>query len=361
MAVMATRPLFTSPRERRLWLATAAVMVAIYSTLGVAGSIADELRERNLLRASFALFGVVVLVVAWRWLKQRPGWSELGVALGVALAFLLVASRASSWEERTHLIEYGIVAALIHQALLERVRNGREVPWPAALTIGVTSTLGVVDECIQAVLPSRVFDPRDIFFNAFAGFMVVAARLAIAEQHRVGWRVWFLWMLATAIGWGQGVYIGWFEDSEPVFLEVVPSNQVAGYTGLIVGGFWVGLLQWLILRAHIDRAGAWVLATVGACAVAGLVMVGVGAFDADLGWYVGVSIFGIALGVLQWVVLRTNVPNAGWWILVSTVGWAVALPFGDLNGPPGLGGLYGVVTATALVRLLRQERTFTPS
>lgn len=74
--------LFTSQRERRLWLWALAVMVAIYSTLGPARTLVDALHERNLLRLSFAL--VVVLLVGgigWRWAKRRPGWSELGVVL----------------------------------------------------------------------------------------------------------------------------------------------------------------------------------------------------------------------------------------------------------------------------------------
>ena len=39
---------------------------------------------------------------------------------------------------------------------------------PVALTVAVTALLGTLDEGIQAMLPSRVFDVRDIFFNAFA-------------------------------------------------------------------------------------------------------------------------------------------------------------------------------------------------
>ena len=158
--------LFTSDRERRLWLWTLAVMVAIYSTLGPARTLADALRERNLLEVSFAL----VLLLWWgpspaSWVKRRPGWREIGVALGVALAYLAMFLRMESPEERTHLIEYGIVAALIHQALLERVAQWPPVPVPAALTVAVTALLGLLDEGIQAMLPSRVFDVRDDFLQ----------------------------------------------------------------------------------------------------------------------------------------------------------------------------------------------------
>ncbi len=45
--------LFSSDRERRLWLWTLAVVMAIYSTLGLARTLAEALREHGLLGASF--------------------------------------------------------------------------------------------------------------------------------------------------------------------------------------------------------------------------------------------------------------------------------------------------------------------
>lgn len=330
-------------------------MVAIYSTLGLARRVSDTLREHNLLRLSIAFVLTVVLgAVAWRWVKRRPDRAEVGVALGVAFAFWMVWIRMGDWEERTHLIEYGIVAALIHQALLERANNGRRVPMPAALTVGVTAILGLVDELIQMTLPQRVFDIRDVGFNALAGFMVIAARLAIAPQRQPGWRVWFLWLLAVSIGWGEGVYLGWYTDDEPKTLQSVPDVILAGYSGLVVGAMLIGGLQWLVLRRHVVGAGRWVPANLGAVAVVGAVILGVGVVDRDLGWIVGISLFGTVAGLLQWAVLRRQVPLAGWWVAASTAGWVLGMPFGDLNGPPGLGAVYGAITATTLVWLMRQ-------
>jgi hypothetical protein len=282
------------------------------------------------------------------------------VAIGVALAFLMVASRISSWEERTHLIEYGIVAALIHQALLERLRNGRNVPVPAALAMGATGVLGVIDECIQAVLPNRVFDPRDIFFNAFAGFMVVAGRLAIAPQRQVGWRVWFLWLLACFFGWGWGVYLGWFDNSDPVFIESVPPDYGAAWLGLVVGAVLAAGLQWLVIRPHGPGPVSWLGAAAAASALTGVLFIGLTFIDTHLGWRVAIIGFGPLLAVLQWTILRRHVQPAALWIPAATLAWIAGVPFGDLNGPVGLGGLYGVITATALVLLLRQQAVATP-
>jgi VanZ family protein len=87
-------------------------------------------------------------------------------------------------EERTHLFEYGIPAVLVYEALSERVRNGRRVPVPAVLTVVVTALLGWLDEGIQALLPNRVYDLRDVGVNALAGLMAIVASLLLARARR---------------------------------------------------------------------------------------------------------------------------------------------------------------------------------
>jgi len=180
--------LFTSDRERRLWLWSLAVVAAIYSTLGPAQTLVEALRERNLLRLSFALVLLLVgAAIAWRWVKSRPGWGEIGVALGVTAVYLWALIRTvESPEERTRLVEYGLVAIRIHQALTERLRHGRRIPSPAALAVAVTAILGWLDEGIQAILPNRVYDVRDVGFNVLAGLMAIAASLVLAWARRRG-------------------------------------------------------------------------------------------------------------------------------------------------------------------------------
>ena len=174
--------LFTSERERRLWLWVLVVVVAIYSTLGPAQMLVAILRERNLLQVSFALVLLFVgAAIVWRWVKRRPGRREIGVALGVTAVYLFAWFRMETLEERTLLIEYSLVAILIHQALIERQRQGRQVPSPDALAVVATALLGLLDECIQAILPNRVFDLVDIGFNALAGLMAILASQALAR------------------------------------------------------------------------------------------------------------------------------------------------------------------------------------
>lgn len=182
--LQATRPLaslFTSERERRLWAWTLAVVAALYSTLGLARTLAAVLGDSDLIGVGlFLLCCILVLATAvtqgW---KTRPGGLEAVVALGVTAAYLLVFVRMSIPTERSHLIEYGVVVLFIHEALTERVRQGRRVPAPALLAVLLTALIGVIDECIQRLLPGRVFDPLDMLFNVLAAVMAITASVAL--------------------------------------------------------------------------------------------------------------------------------------------------------------------------------------
>ena len=182
--------LFSSDRERRLWLWTLAVVVAIYSTLGLARTLTDALRENGLLGPAFPLvsfllaMSLVGATVVAHGLKARPGGVEIAVALGVTAAYLLVFLRMVGPEERSHLIEYGVVAVFIYEALAERASHGRRVPALPLLAILATTALGVVDECIQLFVPSRVFDRLDMLFNLLAATMAVGASVVLAWARR---------------------------------------------------------------------------------------------------------------------------------------------------------------------------------
>ena len=180
------KPFFSSDRERRLWTWTLAVVVAIFSTLGLAATLAGILHDRGLIDSFFFFcFLLVLAAIVTQGLKTRPRGVEIGVALGIVAVYLLVIARmAIPAAERTHLIEYGVVAVLIYEALRERASQGRRVPAPALLAVGATALVGVLDECIQAFLPNRVFDPQDILFNILAAVMAVAASMALAWARR---------------------------------------------------------------------------------------------------------------------------------------------------------------------------------
>jgi hypothetical protein len=138
----------------------------------------------------------------------------------------------------------------------------------------------------------------------------------------------------------------------------------------ILLGLGVGVLQWLVLRKRVSRAGWWVLASAaGGTLLFQNVFEGIywslEGFGALLSWIGVVALGGAVTGTLQWLVLRGQVSRAGWWILASTVGWVLSaivtgsIPWGvdDGSGFAALvviGAVMGALTGAALVWLLRQ-------
>ena len=180
-----SKPFFSSARERRLWAWTFAVLVAIFSSLGLARTLADVLHNSGL-DASLFLLGcfLVLATVVTEGLKTRPGGTEIGVALGVAAAYIMIFVRMASPVERSHLVEYGVVAVFIYEALLERASQGRRVSTPAFFAIMATSLIGVLDEFVQKFIPGRVFDYEDIIFNVLASVMAVVTCVLLGGARR---------------------------------------------------------------------------------------------------------------------------------------------------------------------------------
>lgn len=177
---------FTSTRERRLWLLASVALATIYATLGAVPAIAAALRDRNMLdNTFFALCAVLLAAVVAVGVSRRPRPLELAVWIAVLAVVAMGLLRFGTPEERTHLVEYGLVAVLVHLALLERRANGARVRWPAGLAFVVTALFGILDECIQFLLPGRVFDVRDIGFNVLAAMGAVTSVAALREaRHR---------------------------------------------------------------------------------------------------------------------------------------------------------------------------------
>ena len=185
--------LFTSKREQRLWTWTLASVVAIYSTLGLASILAEQLRKKGMNDdiAAVAFLTAMLLVgltILTQGLKTRPSGREVAVVLGLTAVYFMLFFRMTM-PERSHLIEYSVVAVFCYEALLERQKQGALARFPAILAIFITTLLGAIDECIQYFLPNRVFAFEDIVFNTFAAILAVVASTILAwAQHRLGKR-----------------------------------------------------------------------------------------------------------------------------------------------------------------------------
>ncbi len=178
-------PFFSSKRERWLWLLTLVVVTAIYATLGRVQQLLGLIEDERLIGAAFWLGLLLVgTAVLTQGLSVRPHGLEIGVFLGIAGAYLIVFLRLTILAERSHLIEYSVVALLIHEALKERAAQGRHVPKPTLLALIITILLGWIDEGIQAILPNRVYDLRDVGFNALAALLAIGGSVVLSRARQ---------------------------------------------------------------------------------------------------------------------------------------------------------------------------------
>jgi hypothetical protein len=176
---------FTSPRERNLWIWAFFVLAAIYVSIFIARPVTDFLRDRAMLTPLFflGLFLVIAAIGAYS-VRLRPGGLEIAIGLGVAAVYLLLFLRMEIVEERGHLVEYSVLALLLHLALAERRSNGGLSVSPPFLAFGAAVLLGLLDETIQVFLPDRFFDWRDVLFNSLAAFIAVTAGVLLAWARR---------------------------------------------------------------------------------------------------------------------------------------------------------------------------------
>ena len=134
-----------------------------------------------------------------------------------------------------------------------------------------------------------------------------------------GAALWAWWAALTAAGWAAaGLLFG-------LATRGAPDGDGQGVTADLLQYVFLpisGLGQWWLLRHHFGRAGWWMVATVAGSAVAALALVGLMALPEQLvgpqdsGVRAGLSFVtdGLALGIAQWLVLRGNVRGAARWI-----------------------------------------------
>ena len=175
-----------SERERRWWIAALVLILLIYASLYFVRGPAEFLRARGLLRLTVAaLFGVAALGVVWKVWKRGAGLREGLVLLAFAGVFCGAVLLPDLPEEKLHFLEYGLLGSVLFQACQERsARLGRgrlSATWLAMVLAGLA---GWGDEGIQALLPNRYYDLRDILWNLLGSSIVILALFAGAAARK---------------------------------------------------------------------------------------------------------------------------------------------------------------------------------
>jgi hypothetical protein len=198
-------------------------------------------------------------------------------------------------------------------------------------------------------------------------------------RDQIGWVFWLQWVVASTVGFALGATaIGAagrpLGDTAPTFI-----GASVLYITVVVAATLPGFLHWLILRRRFAHTGWWVLASgIGSLLGYFVTGLGLGVEDtqgnatfAHLAVPASTAVAGAAVGILQWVVLRRWVSRAGWWVLASSIAWVVAsfvyltLTRGNdvhltLGGAVS-GALSGAVTGFVLVGLTRTGQQSEPS
>jgi hypothetical protein len=172
-------PLFTSKREKNLWLWVFVVILAIFSTLFL-GQPLQALFNSQDVRAMVFVFVMVMVgtTIVIHAIKTKPSKTELTLIIGLIAVYTMFVLRLGM-PERSHLMEYSVLAIFVHKAILERKVQGKPIRTPALVAFLITFSIGVLDECIQILLPDRYFDPEDIIFNGMAAFMAIGSNVIL--------------------------------------------------------------------------------------------------------------------------------------------------------------------------------------
>jgi VanZ family protein len=134
----------------------------IYSTVG------KEFFTYFVLFTILAGLAVLLYVLIVKLRIRKPSqylWISLSAGTFIYFTFQL----RKHPEEAVHLIEYGVLACLLFNALRHRIKD-----WSVYITAALlVAFIGTADEFVQWLLPSRVWDYKDVGINALAGVIAL--------------------------------------------------------------------------------------------------------------------------------------------------------------------------------------------
>ena len=155
------------------------------------------------------------------------------------------------------------------------------------------------------------------------------------KQPTLTWRSVVIWVLATVAGGPIAFLLPQqalaILDAEGWLLFAVWS--LAGALFGAAAGTVAGLGQWFALHKSVQWASQWVVGTVAGWSFGGVVLMVIirGAYSEMIAnAYTSSSIFtlmwfiyGFAIGLIQWLVVRCKVLRSAWWIATSSLGWGL--------------------------------------
>jgi hypothetical protein len=136
------------------------------------------------------------------------------------------------------------------------------------------------------------------------------------ERNELG--LWMGWTLATA----GGMLLGFLPT---ILLINVLNLGLAQIAVPVLAGTVIGFAQWLVLRRYVTASTQWDWTdgiSWAAGYILGLLLIQIlpsTVFAAFIGYF----LFGIIVAVVQWPVLRREIPQVFTWLIASAIAWAV--------------------------------------
>lgn len=129
------------------------------------------------------------------------------------------------------------------------------------------------------------------------------------------------WTLGTTLGpfVGFSFLLGYLEINTDLWTTILPLS-------LLLLGLLLGIGQWFVLRAYLDKVCAWIpLTTIGLLAGIMLGLSMGSRFDAG-DWIPSIPLaVGTVLGIFQWPVLAREFDRSILWIPTSILSWTFGL------------------------------------
>ena len=124
--------------------------------------------------------GVLLILSTLRGLIRKETTHAFGRGFFFVLlttVFILSMDLVKRPVERIHFSEYGFLAFVLFRFLHHWDSSRYTYGWTA---IGVC-LIGFLDEALQGLLPNRVYDPRDLWFNGVAGVLGLCAVILLSD------------------------------------------------------------------------------------------------------------------------------------------------------------------------------------
>ncbi len=231
----------------------------------------------------------------------------------------------------------------------------------ATAVMGFSSGIYDPDEVegFRALPPGAHVLPA-LLVGGFAG-LVVGAVIAVSQWrvHRRGLKEPLLIVVCAVLM--SMLTCAAASPGPPEVVGRLTVDLATGLSGGMLGGLLAGLFQYLVLRRAVSVSGYWVPVTtiVWAAGWSGISALPASTSISSAALPQGINIIvpvagGVLIGLGQWLFLRRVVQQSAWWILAWIVGWSLTVLLSGLGQLRW--GVVGVVTASALVVLIRQPR-----